>query len=367
MIRAKLFWAAILLLIVSAMALGDFLPYSFIGFSPGSAIALDLTEGDCRCCHDTGVPDRHHALVPRANYQCTDCHEMVWNAVLQQYEPTVVRDCLLCHVASLADRHHISAQNNNAECMSCHALVWDDATQSYFIQFTNNCQVSVPADDQVTAQSTDPNSGQTGDQVSAQAVNHYDVHTVGASADCIACHQQNLIDEHTLPTGDQRCVLCHNSNILQVQDALAQRNLDCIACHVAVPHNNYCGQGNGNDTIFLPINEAEWDYDDGEAELEIEVDNINGNSNGTRLYFMYSETGSEVYPLSWDYEDKSWEFEAEGLPYADGATVTVWSEDGNGTIQDIVCSQHVTLEGGYWQDDSDWAYDSESDSEDDSD
>jgi hypothetical protein len=68
----------------------------------------DMTEADCRLCHDAGLPDRHHVLYGQSiiagsvapypdangdsssdtNYVCLNCHGTNF---------FVVRDCRVCH------------------------------------------------------------------------------------------------------------------------------------------------------------------------------------------------------------------------------------------------------------------------------
>lgn len=69
-------------------------------------------EDDCRACHDSGVPDRHHLLygqfivqdsvvpypdangdgLPEATYGCLNCHGSDF---------AVVRDCVACHASPI--------------------------------------------------------------------------------------------------------------------------------------------------------------------------------------------------------------------------------------------------------------------------
>jgi hypothetical protein len=69
-------------------------------------------EDDCRGCHDSGVPDRHHLLygqpvlqdsiapypdadgdgAPEASYVCLNCHDPNF---------TVVRNCVACHASAI--------------------------------------------------------------------------------------------------------------------------------------------------------------------------------------------------------------------------------------------------------------------------
>ncbi len=90
-------------------------------------LAGDLVEADCRICHDTGVPDRHHMLYGTAvggstppypnpggdtNWTCVSCHSDAF--VLE-------RDCTVCHTAS--PHHGAGSTADSGDCQSCHNLV----------------------------------------------------------------------------------------------------------------------------------------------------------------------------------------------------------------------------------------------------
>ncbi|MCL4441177.1 MAG: hypothetical protein M1609_11495, partial [Firmicutes bacterium] len=65
-------------------------------------------------------------------------------------------------------------------------------------------------------------------------------HTVTAS-NCSACHADNLIQEHdrVSSSGQQLdCNTCHNSNSILVQQAITEKNKDCLACHTQVDHES---------------------------------------------------------------------------------------------------------------------------------
>jgi hypothetical protein len=78
--------------------------------SPPPLAAGESFEDDCRVCHDSGVPDRHHLLsgqriaqdsavpypdgngdgAPEVTYGCLNCHGANF---------TVVRNCVACHTS----------------------------------------------------------------------------------------------------------------------------------------------------------------------------------------------------------------------------------------------------------------------------
>ena len=110
------------LLLVAAAAMALLPPAWADGLLPGvtqdSSSAVGSFEADCRVCHDTDVPDQHHALygmpilqesaVPYpdadgdgaldSEYGCLNCHDT---------SLSVTRDCVACHsspVGTVPDR-----------------------------------------------------------------------------------------------------------------------------------------------------------------------------------------------------------------------------------------------------------------------
>lgn len=105
-------------------------------------VANLLAEADCRACHETGVPDRHHMLYdqsvadpsivpyPEFNtsdpdgdlYSCMSCHSD---------EFTLERDCLQCHNAG--SPHHTTQAAVNRNCTSCHGDLVNDFDDGHYI------------------------------------------------------------------------------------------------------------------------------------------------------------------------------------------------------------------------------------------
>lgn len=100
-----------------------------------------LVEGDCRVCHNSGLPDRHHLLygkpvagsshpyrdtngdgIPDANYSCLSCHGPSFE---------VVRDCFSCH--QTASPHHTGPDAFNRHCTACHGNLVDDFDDGHYI------------------------------------------------------------------------------------------------------------------------------------------------------------------------------------------------------------------------------------------
>ncbi len=104
-------------------------------------VLADLTEADCRVCHDSGVPDRHHMLygdsipsisfvpypdtdgdgVTDDDYSCLSCHGD---------EFTVERNCVVCHTVS---SHHRTATADSGDCVACHGDLVDNMGDGHYI------------------------------------------------------------------------------------------------------------------------------------------------------------------------------------------------------------------------------------------
>ena len=101
----------------------------------------NMLEADCRVCHSSGVPDRHHllygqtipsgSLVPYLDadgdgnndtiYGCLNCHDQNF---------TVVRDCTQCHTSS---PHHSTPEAQALHCQTCHGSVIDNIGDGHYI------------------------------------------------------------------------------------------------------------------------------------------------------------------------------------------------------------------------------------------
>ena len=100
-----------------------------------------LDEDDCRVCHDSGVPDRHHGLYgltipdpsnvlypdadgngsPDTGYSCLSCHDQNF---------TVLRDCTVCHTST---PHHMTASAEAGHCADCHGDIVDRPDDEHYI------------------------------------------------------------------------------------------------------------------------------------------------------------------------------------------------------------------------------------------
>lgn len=101
-----------------------------------------LMEADCRACHSSGVPDRHHSLydrpippgslvpyldtggdgVPSKTYSCVSCHGTTF---------IVERDCTECH--NNGSPHHESAFADTGDCVACDGDLVDNKSDSHDI------------------------------------------------------------------------------------------------------------------------------------------------------------------------------------------------------------------------------------------
>jgi len=101
-----------------------------------------LTEAECRVCHSSGLPDRHHSLygqhicpgthvpnpdadgdgVADTTFVCLSCHDQNF---------TVVRDCTVCHDSG--SPHHTTATANGGDCQACHGSIVDNMGDGHYI------------------------------------------------------------------------------------------------------------------------------------------------------------------------------------------------------------------------------------------
>ena len=130
-------WGVVVGVTVLSTAWGD-VPAPPVNQNIGmlDTVTGDLTEADCRVCHSSGVPDRHHVLygqplpdptlVPYpgagTTYVCLSCHDENF---------TVVRECTACH--NQGSPHHSSQNPDNLTCSACHGDLVDDPGDGHYI------------------------------------------------------------------------------------------------------------------------------------------------------------------------------------------------------------------------------------------
>jgi hypothetical protein len=88
----------------------------------------EFAEDDCRECHSSGLPDRHHMLVEDGEYECLDCHPVGPGG----HGVTIIRDCTnsSCHTST---PHHDTQDALARNCSHCHGSLVDDYDDGHYI------------------------------------------------------------------------------------------------------------------------------------------------------------------------------------------------------------------------------------------
>jgi hypothetical protein len=117
-------------------------PPTFQSIGMLDALPADYAEDDCRVCHASGVPERHHVLYdqpipagslvpypdadgdgsPDTIYVCLSCHDQAL---------TVVTDCVACHNAG--SPHHQTPAAVDLQCTACHGDLVDNYDDGHYI------------------------------------------------------------------------------------------------------------------------------------------------------------------------------------------------------------------------------------------
>ena len=204
----------------------------------------NVTEADCRVCHASGLPDRHHLLyysvipdpslvpypdsdgdgVDDTNYSCLSCHDDNF---------MVVRNCVVCHTES---PHHTTATADGGHCVACHGDIVDDMDDGHYIPEYNPSLVT-------PWRGLD---GDDGEPVGGEPLNSYGF---GAGS-CTYCHDADvdpslgdpivIFDSHDTHhhagwnglAGDadsSRCRWCHTDDFVD-GDRMANFNGQIRAC-----------------------------------------------------------------------------------------------------------------------------------------
>ncbi|MHC4165897.1 MAG: hypothetical protein ACYSWQ_02945 [Planctomycetota bacterium] len=175
-----------------------------------------LAEADCRVCHSSGVPDRHHnlygdpipspSLVPEPDadgdtvddtaYSCLNCHTDLTGG-------NVERDCLVCHTGGTP--HHAAGLT---DCTSCHGSVVDDPLSlSHYIPTYPASLVTPTANggsgscDVCHDSGTDTGSGYS-------VLSSMDLHHNTGLGTCLWCHED--VGEEEI----RACEECHGCDSL---------------------------------------------------------------------------------------------------------------------------------------------------------
>lgn len=121
-----------------------------IGMPDADLHSGGFEEADCRLCHTSGLPNRHHSLYgsaippnslvpyPDADgdladdtfYGCLNCHAPDEIYGDPSTGSTVNRDCIVCHTASA---HHTMPDAVNLQCSECHGALVDDTYDGHYI------------------------------------------------------------------------------------------------------------------------------------------------------------------------------------------------------------------------------------------
>ncbi len=209
-----------------------------------------LEEADCRVCHDSGVPDRHHGLYnsvvpslsvvpypefntpgidPQEHYSCMSCHSD--NFILE-------RDCTVCH--NTASPHHQTALADAGDCVACHGDLVDNMGDGHYIP-TYAPSLVTP----------------TRSQGDADQLNSY---SNGAGA-CDFCHDQDVMppgtpvlirDNHDNHHGinlvdfGSRCNWCHDFGL-----PFDEQIRVCEGCHGPDSVHNIQVDSNGDGLLVV--------------------------------------------------------------------------------------------------------------------
>lgn len=102
---------------------------------------VNFNESLCRDCHDSGVPDRHHQLVPGGEWGCMDCHPVVTDG---GYSVLRERNCVMCHngtafyanpaAVNISRPHHVNHPDAAARnCSACHGSYVADYDDGHYV------------------------------------------------------------------------------------------------------------------------------------------------------------------------------------------------------------------------------------------
>lgn len=94
-----------------------------------------LAESNCRECHSSGLPDKHHLLVQNGEYGCMDCHPNM----MAGFD----RNCILCHNGSAyyanlnlnpgIPHHNTTWAYLDKNCTKCHGSYVDRENDGHTI------------------------------------------------------------------------------------------------------------------------------------------------------------------------------------------------------------------------------------------
>jgi hypothetical protein len=212
----------------------------------------NLTEPDCRACHSSGVPNRHHLLygqpippgshvpypdtdgngIPDTTYNCLSCHGPTF---------VVVKNCVVCHTGS--SPHHTTPEAQSGNCKFCHGSVVDNMNDGHYIPtYSPSLVTPTPSGgDGLPANSRGKKAGACNychDQdslVPPVIRNSPDLHHKGFN--CSWCHETNPLSFHTIKEDGKMhapglkkpftngCTDCHGADL---RGGVAR---SCYTCH----------------------------------------------------------------------------------------------------------------------------------------
>ena len=172
---------------------------------------------DCGSCHDG-----HGGLTFGAS-ECVGCHSGSAHHDLDARHRTTrdMAPCSPCHVAELSIEHYRygDAAGNPLSCATCHSST-DPRVVAAVAGGFSDCAVCHTL----------------GSGGASHITQHPDV---ALSAECLGCHQANVVTEHLSNPRTQAaaltCETCHENADPRVTAAISAGGADCADCHDA-PH-----------------------------------------------------------------------------------------------------------------------------------
>lgn len=218
----------------------------YVGIHDG--IFNNLTEPDCRACHDNpgqfpGImpnlitKDRHHVLTnpPPVGHgdECALCHVLFIDPNTGTVTPIVQRNCLACHTQfpGQASVHHVLPRAQNGDCKACHGtkIVSNMGDGHYIPTYTPSIITPYPS------QGTGPVTNSRGNKSGACDFCHdsgTDLST-GVSipvSDNMTTHHSTGFGTPAQPVGSPYCLWCHVNGDPNYQP-INIRIRTCEGCH----------------------------------------------------------------------------------------------------------------------------------------
>ena len=213
-------------------------------------VCRDFAEADCRECHDSGVPDRHHLLVQNESYVCKDCHHLGAGGGIN----SPIRDCVVCHDTS---PHHNTTEAEARNCSHCHGSFVDDYNDGHYIPTYDPSLITPDTSFTVEAATGkkwggceachEPNSTSVPPIYSNRDTHH---NLGNVSLDCLMCH-----GDTSGMLSIRKCEECHGVKSLHniqydypgTEGSLGYGhigdNWDCAGCHIwYVAYSSYAPQ-----------------------------------------------------------------------------------------------------------------------------